>query len=336
MVKRVLYDVYQMTRFPDKQVGWYFPLVSTIKRLVAQESIDVVFSSSPPHSSQLAVLAARRKRRFKWVADFRDPWTAPSRRPKTRLSAFVQRRMEKAVLENCDVVIANTPGNKAALEKTFPALDPAKIKVVTNGFDPDHSVDRQELPPGALDCDLMYVGEIYAEMLDLLVNALCIIKDRHPQSLPRIHVFGNVDGREFRKIEERGLENHFVHMGFVSWGQSLRLMEEARALLLLLPFERQWTTCVPSKLYPYLQAGKPILAMVPPGDAATILETTGAGVTVTTGEVESTAEAIRRFVDDLRESRLTLERNPDRIDEYSMDRLTDRIDSILTELTKRE
>ncbi len=334
MLKRGLYNVYQMTRFPDKQVGWYFPLVSTVRRLVAQENIDVVFSSSPPHSSQLAVLAARKRRPFKWVADFRDPWTAPSRRPKTRLSAFIQRRMEKTVLERCDLIIANTPGNKAALEKSFPSIDPAKIEVVTNGFDPDQDVDRQELPPGALECDLMYVGEVYAEMLELLVNALCIIRDRHPESLPRIHVFGHVDEREFRKIEESGLENHFVHKGFVSWDQSLRLMREARALLLLLPFEQQWTTCVPSKLYPYMQAGKPILALVPRGDAATILEDTGTGVTVTTGEAESTAEAIRGFIEDLRASRLVMERKPDRIEEYSMDRLTDKIDVFLTGLAK--
>jgi hypothetical protein len=207
--------------------------------------------------------------------------------------------------------------------------------VVTNGFDADQNVEHEVLPDDALSCDLMYVGEIYAEMLDLLINALCIIKDRDPVLVPRIHVYGNVDAREFQKIEENGLENHVVHKGFVSWGQSLRLMKEAKALLLLLPHEEQWTSCVPSKLYPYMQAGKPILAITPPGDAATILETTGTGRTITTGEVGSTADAIRKFVEDLRGSRLVLERKPDIIDEYSMDRLAGRIDSFMSELVKR-
>ena len=69
--------------------------------------------------------------------------------------------------------------------------------------------------------------------------------------------------------------------GVVSPAQSLRVMRDARSLLLLLPMDPRWATCVPSKMYSYLFTERPILAVVPEGDAARIVRATGSGVAVT-------------------------------------------------------
>jgi hypothetical protein len=57
--------------------------------------------------------------RFVWVADFRDPWTAPLRQPKRRANLALQRSLERWVLDGCDGVIANTEGNRDRLLAAF-------------------------------------------------------------------------------------------------------------------------------------------------------------------------------------------------------------------------
>lgn len=335
LLKRILkfpfMAFYQLTRFPDKQVGWFLPLVLRLHRVLNEDNIDVVVSSSPPHSSQLATLLVRRMRAFKWIVDFRDPWTQPSRHPKTRLSGLIQRRMEKSVLKRCDVIIANTPGNKAALETAFPSISAGKICVVTNGYDVAPG-EADHPPQEDSDCDIVYVGEVYTEMLDLFVEALCIIKNNDARALPRVHLFGNVDEREYAKVVERGLDDVVVPKGFVSWERSLQLMRAARSLLLLLPHQERWRTCVPSKLYPYLAAGKPVLAVVPPGDAAAIVEETNVGLALTTSDPAELAVSVQKFVEDLRLSRLDFAGRGERIHRYSMETLSQRIDDMLTKL----
>ncbi len=55
-------------------------------------------------------------------------------------------------------------------------------------------------------------------------------------------------------------------------------MRAAHALVLLLPADPAWASCVPSKLYPYLASGRPVLVLAPRGDAAAIVEEARAGV----------------------------------------------------------
>src|SRR5258705_12606532 len=78
------------TRFPDKYSWWNFTLAPRVVSILRKRRIDVVMSSSPPHSLHLGVRVARAVQPFRWVAEFRDPWTFPSRRTLLGFSAAVQ------------------------------------------------------------------------------------------------------------------------------------------------------------------------------------------------------------------------------------------------------
>ncbi|MBK7445544.1 MAG: hypothetical protein IPJ45_05910 [Ignavibacteria bacterium] len=47
------------------------------KKILDNENIDTVITTSPPHSAQLIGLELKRfyKDRVRWIADLRDPWT---------------------------------------------------------------------------------------------------------------------------------------------------------------------------------------------------------------------------------------------------------------------
>jgi glycosyltransferase involved in cell wall biosynthesis len=318
--------------YPDYQIGWAPRVAHDVRAFLRRHPDAVVLSSTPPHSTQLGVRFARAFSRFAWVADFRDPWTAPLRQPKNRANLALQRTLERWVLEGCDGVIANTEGNRDHLLAAFPRLDPTRVTVVTNAF------DTETLPPAAGDgdpalaCDIAYFGEVYPGMFDVYLEAARILVARDAANAPRLHVFGRVGDDDVRRVRESGLATHVVFMGSVSYPQSLALMQSARSLLLLLPPGEAMATCVPSKLYPYLFANRPVFALVPRGDAARVVEETAAGEVVAPTDAPAVAARLAAFVARVR----TGETRPaaalaERRAAYAMERVAERVDRFLRE-----
>ena len=71
---------------PDARIGWYAYAVKAAKKIIEQEHIDLIYSSSPPHSLQLIAQKIAKQNKIKWVADFRDPYNGydPSDFPKPK------------------------------------------------------------------------------------------------------------------------------------------------------------------------------------------------------------------------------------------------------------
>ncbi len=78
-------------------------------------------------------------------------------------------------------------------------------------------------------------------------------------------------------------------------GESLRLQRDSEALLLLVPDAGgRGKGVLSGKVFEYLAAGRPILAVVPPdGAAAELIRETDAGVVVAPDDVEGVAAALR-------------------------------------------
>ncbi len=326
-VRRRLAGLWKDVAFPDVHVGWSLALAGALTRLLDHESFDAVLTSSPPHSSQCVVTAVRRRRRFVWVADYRDPWTAPSRYPRRRLSQSLHRALERRVLSAADLVLANTRGNRDALLASFPALAPGRVDVLTNGFD-DSMLDAPAETTSE-SADLTYVGEVYPGMMDLYVDVVARLAKDDPAGAPRLAIYGNVDPREWRKVVERGLESRVERRGFVSHEESLRAMRRARGLLLLLPQRESWRTCVPSKAYPYLASGRRVLALVPEGDSAALVREAGIGEVIVGPDTAAAAATLARFVVAVRRDGGPTTPVPPQVRAYSHAAIAARLDGLL-------
>ncbi len=278
-----------LLRTPDEFVAWSVPLARTLRRRIDRGGVALVVTTSPPHSCTLGVRRALRRRRVAWIADFRDPWSVPRRHRRSPLVDAVQRRLEARVLASVDALVANTPGNARALRGVF-ARAP-RIEVVPNGWNPEDFAGPQPERDDA--ADVTYVGEVYPGMLEPWV-ALAEALAEQGERVPRLRVVGPADPRERRRVAAAGLDVRFDAP--VDHTTSIRVMRAARVLLLLLPPDGAWATCVPSKLYPYLAAGRPILALVPPGDAAALVERAGAGLVLHAAAPDARRAA--RFLED--------------------------------------
>jgi glycosyltransferase involved in cell wall biosynthesis len=331
VIRLPLAAICRLLEFPDRYAGWVLPLLFKAGKIIGVQKTDIVLSSSPPHSSHLAILLLSYFKHFKWVTDFRDPWTAPNRHGRGGFFLAARRLLERHVLRRCDRIIANTPGNREALLSAFTFLDKQKVTVITNAFDKREASLDIEPNVESRRCDLVYMGEIYLGMLDLLLDAMQIIAKRKSRVLPVIHIYGLVNQQDLNQIARLGLEEHFKYFGFVPYRRSLQIMKEASALLLLLPRKGDSASWVPSKLYRYIGCGRPVLAVAPAGDAASIISETGAGLAVTDADPETIADKLSAFVEAIRNGTLPFERKEEKIRNYSMDSIVSQLDQILLE-----
>ena len=94
-----------------------------------------------------------------------------------------------------------------------------------------------------------------------------------------------------------GLEDLINDHGFLSHGEAVRVCREADALMLFVAPERGPSAST-GKLYEYLAARRPVLAVVPEdGEAARIVRETGAGIVVPAADVARCKAALMDLID---------------------------------------
>ena len=99
-------------------------------------------------------------------------------------------------------------------------------------------------------------------------------------------------------------------------------------LVNLYPGEKSW---IPGKLYEYLYAGKPILALIPEGDCADLIRKTGTGIVVDPDDSEQIADVIYDFYRKWESGNLTINPNWDLIKQFERKNLTERLANVFEE-----
>ena len=126
---------------PDARIGWNNYAIKACEQIIHKENIDIIVTTSPPHSTQLIGLILKKKfAHLKWIADLRDPWTDIYYYEKlshTEKSKQKDLRLEKQVLDKADIVTVTSPLTEKAYASKIDITKTGKIKTITNGFDED-------------------------------------------------------------------------------------------------------------------------------------------------------------------------------------------------------
>ena len=238
-----------------------------------------VLSTFPPFGAHLAAYWLSRRKRFVWIADYRDP--LGDNPVFNHISGFTKemyRRAERFFVRASDFTIANTDAVQDKLKRINP--DRAeRIELIWNGFDPEERM--QALPVSSpTRKTVAHVGELYGgrsvspilESLRRLIDAGKLRADEFQVSLVGPAVPGSIPGPEFVKsAEQQGWLK--IEPNRIPQSAARLIIQTADALLLLQP---QSAIQVPGKLFEYLQIGRPILALVPKGSSVEgILERSG-------------------------------------------------------------
>jgi glycosyltransferase involved in cell wall biosynthesis len=316
---------------PDEcLLTWCPAALARARRLVREREIDCVVSSGPPHSTHVLVLLLGR-RRPAWVADLRDGWRFEALRPPwpTRAQDRLDAMLERRALRAADAVIgvtrpiaddararlgvlsAHVPNGWAPERESADRRGPKRESADRWGFerDPPNGVGSV-LDPNAngralsrLDRDrvnLVYTGTLSGPRgrdPRPLFAAMRRLADECPAVAARLRVVlaGRLNTTEERLLRTLDLGDAVEHLGSLGHGEVGMLQRHADALLLLTgPGHTSEAT---GKLFEYLAAGRPILALAHGNVAAKVVQETGTGVAVAPDDIGGIARVLRTVVD---------------------------------------
>ncbi|MGI9551200.1 MAG: glycosyltransferase family 4 protein [Aurantibacter sp.] len=246
---------------PDARKNWVAPSIAYLSGILEKENINTIITTGPPHSVHLIGYGLKQKFDLQWLADFRDPWTSIGYHKALRLTESSQQKhkeLERQVLKNADKIIVTSKATKQEFEQ----LTNRPISVITNGY------------------DTFYQGGANLDDRFTITHIGSLLTGRNPQNLWRVLSEIARENQSFRKelqLEFLGvvsqdvmdslhrfeLEPYLKLKGYVSHAAALRKQRSSQALLLVEIDSRETKGIIPGKLFEYMAARRPILAIGP-------------------------------------------------------------------------
>lgn len=311
---------------PDARVGWVKPSVKFLEKYLIDNPVDVIITSGPPHSLHLIGMELKKIIKTPWLADFRDPWTSIGYHKKLNLSKKSQRKHEKLearVLQTADHIIVTSP----TTEKQFEVITNVHITVITNGFDTEIAEEVK------LDTKftVSHIGSLLTERnpetLWKILSELIHENNNFASDL-QLQLAGVVSDEVVKSIRSYGLSDYLINIGYISHNQSLDVNKKSQVLLVLEIDSIETRAIIPGKIFEYLAAQRPILALGPKeSDIEFIINQTGTGAFFDYNKEAEIKETLLSWYQKYKDDKLVLAATD--INQYSRKNLTKKLAEVL-------
>jgi len=323
----------EITAYPDPQKGWRAYAVEAGKDILQRHSIDAIISTSPPVTSHIIAKELKGEFKIPWVADFRDLWTQNYYYPYSPLRKRVERKLELNTLSVADVLVAASQpaaGDLHSLHKQKP------VHSIPNGFDP---AEVNTTPGNLTDkFTITYTGNLYPgkQSPEPLFTALRDLISQGSINASDIEVrfYGARAGWIDKQAECYGLTAIVRQFGMVPREIALNKQRESQLLLLLKWNDSKQRGVYSAKVFEYLAARRPVLAVGGfPDVVDQLLDETKAGVSGQTGE-EIKALLLRLYQEYKLTGAVSYSGDEAEIDNYSGREMAKKFASILAIITR--
>ena len=331
VVERLLLMIRGNAFIPDARVLWVRPSVSFLKRYIAENKIETIITSGPPHSLHLIGMKLQQQLNITWIADFRDPWTTIGYHNKLKLSAFAHRKhmkLEQKVLRSADTILVTSKTTKS----DFAKITKQPITVITNGYDTELS-ERQVLDS---KFTIAHIGSFLSDRNPtILWQALAELVNEIPEFSNnfKLKLIGTVSAEIVESINKHQLAPYVNNLGYVQHSDAVTHQQRSQVLLLIEIDAEITKSIIPGKLFEYMASGRPILGIGPKGsDFADIISKTNTGTFFNYAEKERLKAQILQYYQLYKDGALTV--NAVGLQQYSRKNLTGKLAEIIN--VKRE
>ena len=270
LVKDFITDLLAM---PDPHIGWLPWAVWKGRKIIKSSEIDVIWATGSPWTCFLVGVLLKKISGKPLVLDYRDPWGSnPNLQLKNTFIAGLEKKLERLVVGNADLITANTIELKDNFLHRFPFLRENQITTIPNGF------EEFALPSFCKNdaFTLTHAGAIYFSRNP--INLLLAVHDLLESGLIaegeiKINFVGGIsidDPALHALLSSSILKGVVTIYPRVAIAKAVEYQMNSDVLFLLQPgFPLQ----IPRKLYEYVSLRKPILAITDPkGATANIIE----------------------------------------------------------------
>jgi len=317
--------------FPDEYATWGDAAARAALAAAADFDVRVVISTAPPYSSHVAASRVARELGVPLVLDYRDAWVDnPFRQWEDDVRKERERRLEEEVLAAAAAVVVVTEGMAASYRGRLDAG--RETVVITNGFDEQDFADPSPVA-GEGPFEVVYAGQFY--------------EGRMPWSfLEALRLYGERGNGRREGIKAtfvgpvaRGMAAEVLRFGVaveltgpLSHRDTIAAIRRADVNLLIIGDRPGAAATLTGKVFEYLRAGKPILALVPPeGEAARLVRRVNGGLVVPPSDPAAIADALGVLVAGGKKP--TSPPPADVLAEYERSRLTGKLAALLDRVT---
>lgn len=282
--ERIIRLIKEFFAYPDEQKAWLPHALKAGCNILRNDDFDAIISTSGPETTHLIAAELKNKYSLPWVADFRDLWSQNHYYPYRRVRKLLHKSLEIKTIALADAL---TTVSEPLAEKLRVLHNKKKIFSIPNGFDPD---EMKKASP-TKKFTITYTGQLYQGKQDPvpLLRAIkkMIVEKVVNSSSVRIHFFGPQEYWLDEEIKRYNLGNIVKQYGKVSREIALTKQRESQILLLLNWDDPEEGGVYTGKIFEYLAASRPILAVGGrSGDVVYyLLKETGAGVQASSVQV---------------------------------------------------
>jgi glycosyltransferase involved in cell wall biosynthesis len=323
---------------PDRWASWQLWGVPAGRKLVKERNVEVLWSTYPIATAHKIGAAVARRTGLPWIADFRDPMAQEGYPPAPRQWRSFKRVEESAAAHAARMVFVS-PSALEMYRQRYPQKPRDQFALLPNGFD-ESSFDgltprpRPPRPPMLLHSGIVYPEERDPTALFEALGRLSATGKIRPGDFT-IRFRAAVHERLLSELASTHRVEPFIDIQpAIPYREALQEMLEADALMIL-----QGASCneqIPAKLYEYLRAGRPVLALADPiGDTGRTAKQLGLPFVTALESAQAIEQALPAFLAALRNGSLPI---ADRhsVDRYSRRTITGQLAALFDEVTREK
>ena len=321
-----------------------FTISATLLICFRVPSADVFLVHHPPPTLAIPALLFSKRRNCPYVFRIADLWPeviAGAGISKNKTLLKIVEFFMQLIYRTASHIIVAAPGFKRRLiNKKIPAN---KITFVSNYADESiyYPQDKdkelqQKLGIKEADIIILYAGNIgQPQRVDVLVDSMKLIKNR-----PEIKLFIIGDGQHKKELQDICSNEQMESVIF--FDQMLpenvnRYYSVADALFIQLENQLIWTDTIPSKIYAYMLAGRPMIAAIK-GDGADVVSAAQGGCICEPCDARAIADCILSVADMSSDERARMGKNNYNyvMSNFSKNFMIKKVEDVLKKVTERQ
>lgn len=290
--------------------------------------VDVVASINNPFHLHVVGYLVSRLSGTRWLAELRDPiHTHPDRDPRSPVT-WIAAAVERLVVREADGVVwfdgIQLPDDY--FERKYPGATDRVCQLPFMGY--EKRKFEESTAEEFSTFTLTYAGSFYEgwiEPYDLLAG-LGVFLGSYPDADVAAHFYGDWDPAYSDAARDHGVSDHIVTHDPIPHTELVPVMKGSDVLVYVGGDDPGNARNVPSKIWDYVGARSPVLAVVDPGfRAAGFIKEHGLGVVAPTGDPEAVAAVLGALYD----GTFTYEPDPSVFEAYTRERSAERVASAL-------
>lgn len=323
--KKLIFFIKELFFYPDEYVSWLPSAVRVAKEIIEKEKIDLIFSSALPPTVHLIAYEIIKEKNLPWVAEYRDLWTYNPYIQHTFLRKQMEKLLEIKVIKKAKMLVTVSEPLAEKLRK----LHHKPVEVITNGFDEDDYDFEVLLTPYF---SITYTGQIYEGKQDpsLLFKAVKILFEANKIKKENFKIRFYGPEKDIPKVlslaKRFKIQDVVFHYGPISHKEAIIKQKESTVLLLLNWNSPEEKGVYTGKLFEYLGAGRPILAIpkIEEGVVDELLKKANAGISLST--LEEIINLLENWYNEfIRNGDIKLEINKEIIKSFTRKQLTKKL-----------